>query len=665
MLLVLTLLVPASPALAAQAEITSAGPLERIIISDLLNCQVKHADATVFSFYDSNVETGACGTFVATDGTLYGPQSLPAGGNASPRTSYTPVSQSAVTGTGQATDPYRVVTVVDLGTSGLRITEINSYVVGQESYRTDTTLTNTGASTAAAVVYRAGDCYLANDDRGYGRYDADTGAIACTTGLDPGSLIEQWYPLTPGSDYYQANYAEVWEWIGSQQPFPNTCRCTDFTDNGAGLSWTRAIPAGASSTVSHLTTFSPLGIVPVTTTKVADTATSVSGGDNGYTITFDNPNTTAVTLTSIIDALPDGFAYRAGTTTGATTADPTITGQTLTWTGSFTIPAQQSTSLSFGVTVAGAEGTYYNQASGSTNDVAVVGTGPTAPITVQVGDVPPPLSAVTTTKVADTATSVSGGDNGYTITFDNPNTTAVTLTSIIDTLPDGFAYRSGTTTGATTADPTIAGQTLTWTGSFTIPAEGSTSLSFGVTVAGAEGSYYNEAGGTSEDLSVTPTGPTAAVTVEAPDPPPPPGDSCVPLLAGQTTPAGDVCVIHADGQLRVTYTTGSGWELRETHLALADTLAGIPRTTRGGNAGQPIPGHFAHAGRHAPGTTTHTYMVSAAGLDLDAGIVVAAHAVLERPDGEGVMRESAWGDGTRFVPRGNWATHFGFGGAAE
>lgn len=122
---------------------------------------------------------------------------------------------------------------------------------------------------------------------------------------------------------------------------------------------------------------------PLTTTKTADSATSSPGAANGYTITFSNPNENDVTLNSITDTLPDGFTYMAGSSSGATTADPSINGQTLTWTGPFTAPGSGQLSLHFGVAVSTVPGDYFNQAGGSAQGAVVNGTGPTAQITVQ------------------------------------------------------------------------------------------------------------------------------------------------------------------------------------------------------------------------------------------------------------------------------------------
>jgi uncharacterized repeat protein (TIGR01451 family) len=127
-------------------------------------------------------------------------------------------------------------------------------------------------------------------------------------------------------------------------------------------------------------------------------------------------------------------------------------------------------------------------------------------------------SALTTAKTADSATVAAGGQDGYTITISNSNQTAVTLTSFTDSLAAGFTYVAGSSTGATTADPTISGQTLTWSGSFSVPAGGTVSLHFNVTAPNTGGGpFYDNAGGTATGGSVTPTGPTAPVTVTPPN----------------------------------------------------------------------------------------------------------------------------------------------------
>ncbi|HEY4912560.1 MAG TPA: hypothetical protein VIJ91_01405 [Candidatus Dormibacteraeota bacterium] len=411
--------------LAAQQVITSAGPLNSIYISDTLNCQVAHNGDSFFEFYPPNNQTGDCGTFVVISGTLYGftPFSGSAAGSAQLRTPFTPVSQSGVLGSGTSADPFRVVTVVDAGTSGIQLTETDSYVVGQEVYRTDVKLANSGNSALPVLVYRAGDCYLQSSDYGFGRVGPG-GAIACTVDQTSTSRIEQWVPITGGSRYYETFYDTGWAWIGSQAPFPNSCDCTTNEDNWAGLSWGVTIAAASSTTISHLTVFSPLGTTPLATTKTADSATAPAGTADGYTITLTNSNVFAVPVSSIFDDLPAGFSYTLGSTSGITTSDPVVTGIIatglhLTWSGPFSVPNNSNVTLHFGVTVSSIAGVYFNNAGADAGNVAVVPTGPTAQVTVTTSEQP-----ITAAGVSISATE-GQQFSGTVATFTDPDLAAM------------------------------------------------------------------------------------------------------------------------------------------------------------------------------------------------------------------------------------------------
>jgi uncharacterized repeat protein (TIGR01451 family) len=373
-----------APAL-ADATISSSGPLTSVFTSDDLNCAVNHTGDSVGEFYG----TTACATLVASGGTLFGPANIPAGGAAAPRTAFTPVSQSAVTGAGTAADPYTVTTTVQAGSPNLVVVQTDSYVVGEESFRTDVTVQNSGATAQSALLYRAGDCFLQDSDLGFGRVDGAAVACVASDGGDPpapGTRIEQWFPISSGSHYLEDLFSTVWATVGSQANFPDTCRCSsstsDYIDNGAGLSWSFSIPANGSVTRSSLITFSPLGTQPLSMSKTADQTSVAPGASDGYTISVNNPNGQSATLSSISDTLPAGFSYVPGSTSGITAAEPTAVGQQLTWNGPFAVGAGASISLHFAVTVSNTPGTYMNEASGTAESLAVVPTGPTAPVTV-------------------------------------------------------------------------------------------------------------------------------------------------------------------------------------------------------------------------------------------------------------------------------------------
>ena len=247
-------------------DITSAGPLTSVTLGNELGCQVAYSGDARLELFPSSAKPGDCGTFVFTAGTLFAPN-LAAHDSSSANsigayTPFMPVSQTAVTGAGTSASPFRVTTIADAPASGVRVTQVDSYIVGQESYRTDTTLSNIGAAPAEGVLYRAGDCYLQDSDVGFGFVDAAAGAVGCSINANntPAGRIEQWYPITRPNQYMQARYAEIWTHIGTHVPFPNTTRATESIDNGAGISWTFAIAPGGSQTYSHYTTFSPRGV---------------------------------------------------------------------------------------------------------------------------------------------------------------------------------------------------------------------------------------------------------------------------------------------------------------------------------------------------------------------------------------------------------------------
>ena len=377
--------VPAEVATVYQT-ITSAGPLDNIFLGVDASAQIGHTGDTSYNVYPGGTIPADYGTFVVVNDALYAPDFAGHGGTATGSigtyTAFTPVSQSAVGGSGTSGDPFSVTTVVTVGATGLTITQVDSYVIGQESYRTDVTVTNAGNASVSAIMFRAFDCYLGGSDSGYGVVSGTGPGCSQNPNNVPAGRIEQIVPLNGGNNYYESGYDAVWAWIGTHAAFPNTCDCATLEDNGSGVSWNITVPVGGSVTRSNLTVFSPLGTQPLLTTKTADAANATAGGADGYTITISNPNGAAATLNSITDTLPAGFTYTPGSSTGATTADPTISASTLTWAGPIAVPPGGTAVLHFGVTVSSTPGTYLNQATADAGADTVAGTGPTAPITV-------------------------------------------------------------------------------------------------------------------------------------------------------------------------------------------------------------------------------------------------------------------------------------------
>lgn len=138
------------------------------------------------------------------------------------------------------------------------------------------------------------------------------------------------------------------------------------------------------------------------------------------------------------------------------------------------------------------------------------------------------------------------------------------------------------------------------------------------------------------------------------------------LFAGRTIDAGTVRVSNDGTNLYVEYSTANGWQLTESHLAIALTLSGIPQT----KSGNPKVGNFPYQRTYDPPVTSDVYVFPldqlAVSLGLDrftcgsTSLVIAAHAVVVQLDGSGgvISRETGWGNGPGF-PGANWSMYFG------
>ena len=286
---------PATAAVPFKEIVSAAGPLTSVALGDELSCQVAYRGDAQLELFPSGAKPGDCGTMVFTAGVLYAPNFAlhegTATGSLGATTPWTPVSQTEVSGSGSAANPFKVTTVANAGATGVRITQVDSYITGQESYRTETTVQNVGGAPVEGILYRGGDCYLQESDTGYGFLDAAQGAVGCSINANnsPAGRIEQWYPITGGNQYMQGRYGDVWAAIAAHTPLPNTTRATESLDNGAAISWNFSVAPGAQSTYAHYTTFSPTGVAgPPPPATPAVTPPSIAFGPNGLLSTPTN-----------------------------------------------------------------------------------------------------------------------------------------------------------------------------------------------------------------------------------------------------------------------------------------------------------------------------------------------------------------------------------------
>ena len=109
-------------------------------------------------------------------------------------------------------------------------------------------------------------------------------------------------------------------------------------------------------------------------------------------------------------------------------------------------------------------------------------------------------NAATLSKLTSVSTFLAGGTTTYTLRVTNTSSSSVTLDNFVDTLPTTpgvVTYVAGTSkfAGSSILDPGISGSTLTWGGTFTVPANGTADLTFNASVPNTGGTYTNSAVG--------------------------------------------------------------------------------------------------------------------------------------------------------------------------
>ena len=364
-------------ALAADSTIEDTdGPLVRIAISDTLNCSINYQGDRYNEFFNGGFTTtpADCGTFLAVGSELFGPGKLTAvSARPTKVIAWTPVSQTK-SGTGTQADPWVLTTVVRGG--GFEITQTDTYSTGNDFYATTSSVKNISDAAQDFTLYHAADCYLQDNDYGFGEYDESTGTIICRA-EDPENgqhtdrgRVEQFVPTTAGSNYYYSSYNEVWDKLKDRAPLPNKLERADSNrDNGMALSWTRTLEPNATVDYSLVTSFSPKGQVALSS---ATCAVAQPGADSTATrtigVTITNPNRDVKSVQTVIATLSDDATYVPQSVSGA--PEPTVAGKVLTF-KNLELPANGSVKFSF-LIAGSAEVTPLVKISGTTTSGAAI-----------------------------------------------------------------------------------------------------------------------------------------------------------------------------------------------------------------------------------------------------------------------------------------------------
>ena len=159
-------------------------------------------------------------------------------------------------------------------------------------------------------------------------------------------------------------------------------------------------------------------------------------------------------------------------------------------------------------------------------------------------------NAVTISKLASASVLPTGGTVTYTLRATNTSSSNVSLDNFVDTLPStpaAVSYVAGSSkfVGSSIADPVISGSSLTWSGTFIVPANGTADLTFTASIPNTAGTYTNSAVG---HIGSTQIDTTLATTDNAP--------ATVSLSVGAGTINGTV---YLDANHNGTLDSGETW----------------------------------------------------------------------------------------------------------
>lgn len=255
------------------------------------------------------------------------------------------------------------------------------------------------------------------------------------------------------------------------------------------------------------------------TKTVSPSSVPAGGGVVTYTLTSQNTGSVNLTGSDWYDDLPAGFNYIPGSSyrsydgvTWTAIADPTdMGGNSWRWQSSVgtinvTGPSGPTLRIRFQAVTTPTSGTYANTFRFGANQLSVISTGPTAPVTV---GTPPNLVL----NLSRTPSSIPAGGPTkatYTLTLQNTGGTTAQGVTVQAILPGYLAYVSGSSDlaiAAPAADPVVT-TSLTWGSLGSIPTGQTLTLSWQVIAdsAAPAGTYYMEASASGSNFASVSTG---------------------------------------------------------------------------------------------------------------------------------------------------------------
>ncbi|HEX6025779.1 MAG TPA: PKD domain-containing protein, partial [Solirubrobacter sp.] len=275
-----------------------------------------------------------CATLAEYGGVVYGRGA----------TAFTPVSQELLAD--------RLVTVVALGNSGVRLRQTDAYSAGEGWYRTDIAVLNAGDDARGVAVYRVATCALGAPATRAPVHDAGTAMAGCgggAGGAGSAAAVGALLPLTAGARHQAGAAGAVLADVAAGRDLSDACECAATPDPGAAIAWRVTVPAHGERSQASLASFGPDGSIPVTVAVTPEHDAVQPLDDNAFTVTLRNPNAGAAAAGGVT-VTPDAWDYVAGSTTGLSTGDPSAASGKLTWGGAWSVPGHGAATLRFGVT---------------------------------------------------------------------------------------------------------------------------------------------------------------------------------------------------------------------------------------------------------------------------------------------------------------------------
>ncbi|MDJ0663302.1 MAG: SdrD B-like domain-containing protein [Acidimicrobiia bacterium] len=219
-----------------------------------------------------------------------------------------------------------------------------------------------------------------------------------------------------------------------------------------------------------------------------------------YVLTLVNDGPDTATNVAVADVLPAGLAYETGSIAGGSTQDASAV-PTLIWTVA-SIPASTSINLTYAATVqapSGAPDEYLNVAQVTASAALDPDSTPDNDDGDQSEDdetnetVTPQAADLSLAKTVSDATPDVGQTVTFTITISNAGPNDATGVAVADSVPDGYTNIVNVSSGGS-----AVGSTVTWSG-LTVPAGGTTAVTFDAEVLAPTADYDNTAEVTASD----------------------------------------------------------------------------------------------------------------------------------------------------------------------